>query len=512
MPVTRIEAPVVWPDGRPGPVVIDGSGVLAMGPGAQDWRADEVVSGGFLAPGFRDGHAHPIFAGLESAFAPVRPCTTLDEVLAAVAGWAADHPDSLWVRGEGFDPALAPDAVFRAEWLDRVVRDRPVVLRASDYHTVWANSVALRLAGIDRATPDPHGGEIVRDADGEPIGTLREMGAWRGLYDALPTVPAAQMAQAVRAAGSVLAAAGVTWVQDAWVDGPLLGAWREHGSAFGPRVDLALLAESGRWRDQDLPGVAAATPAPLTARTVKFFADGVIESGTGALLEPYCDCPSSRGLALWPAEELAEAVTAVDAAGLAPHIHAIGDAAVRSALDAIEQAIRINGPRSRRPVVAHLQLVADVDLARFARLGVIANVEPYWAQWDSSQDHLTEPRLGPERVDRQYPLGSLVRSGATVTFGSDWPITRPEPLAGIQVAVTRQSTPDALPWVPGQRLTVDQALRAATSGAQAGERAQIAVGERADLVLLAEDPRRVPPHEIGGIEVLATWSGGVRLF
>jgi predicted amidohydrolase YtcJ len=511
VPVTRIEAAAMWSTSRRGPVVIDESGIRAVGPAAAELPVDEVVTGGFLSPGFRDGHAHPLFAGLESSFAAVRGLESVEEVLAAVSAWADAHRTAEWVRGEGFDPALAPSAVFRAEWLDRVVRDRPVALRAWDYHTVWANTAALRLAGIDAATPDPPGGEIVRDADGTPVGTLREIEAWRSLYASMPPVPDAQMAQAVASAGAVLAAAGVTWVQDAWVDHVLLAAWREHGSAFGPRVDLALLAEPGRWRDQDLPGLAASVPAPLTARTVKFFADGVIESGTGALLEPYCDCPGSRGLPLWAPEELAEAVTAADAAGLAPHIHAIGDAAVRSALDAIEHAIRINGPRDRRPVIAHLQLVSEVDLPRIAQLGVIANVEPFWAQWDSSQHHLTEPRLGPERAQRQYPLRTLVRSGAAVTFGSDWPVTRPEPLAGIQIAVTRQATADAPPWVPDERLSVDEALRAATSGAQAGEAARIAPGERADLVLLGEDPREVRAQEIGRIEVVATWRGGVRL-
>lgn len=501
----------MWSTSHPGPVVFDESGIRAVGPDAADLPVDEVVSGGFLSPGFRDGHAHPLFAGLEDSFAAVRGLASLDEVIAAVAAWAAAHPTAAWVRGEGFDPALAPGAVFRAEWLDRVVRDRPVALMAWDYHTVWANTAALRLTGIDAQTPDPPGGEIVRDPDGTPVGTLREIEAWRPLYAAMPPVPPGQMAQAVTSAGAVLAAAGVTWVQDAWVDPVLLAAWREHGAAFGPHVDLALLAEPGRWRDQDLPGLAASVPAPLTARTVKFFADGVIESGTGALLEPYCDCPGSRGLPLWSPEELAEAVTAADAAGLAPHIHAIGDAAVRSALDAIEHAIRINGPRDRRPVIAHLQLVSDVDLPRLGQLGVIANVQPFWAQWDTSQPLLTEPRLGRERTQRQYPLKSLLRAGATVTFGSDWPVTRPEPLAGIQIAVTRQATPDAPAWVPGERLTVDEALRAATSGAQSGESVRIAPGERADLVLLGEDPRAVPAQEIGDIDVVATWRGGVRL-
>lgn len=510
MPVTRIEAAVVWPADVPGPVVIDESGILAIGPSARDVPIDDVVVGGFLAPGFRDGHAHPLFAGLESAYAPVRGLETLDELLSVVRAWADAHPDAAWVRGEGFDPALAPDAVFRAEWLDAVVPDRPVALRAWDYHTVWANTRALRSAGIDATSPDPVGGEIVREADGTPVGTLREMAAWRPLYDTMPPVPDDVMAEAVASAGAVLSAAGVTWVQDAWVDDVLLHAWLAHGHAFGPRVDLALLAEPERWREQDFRAIAGSVPPPLSAHTVKFFADGVIESGTGALLEPYCDCAGSRGLPLWDPAELAAAVAAVDSLGLDPHIHAIGDAAVRTALDAIEHAITTNGPRPRRPVVAHLQLVDDQDLSRFAQLGVIANVEPYWAQWDSSQRHLTEPRLGPDRAQRQYPLRRLVDSGATVTFGSDWPVTRPEPLAGIGVAVTRQTAPGEPVWAPQERLTVDQALRAATSGAQSGEVPRIEVGGRADVVLLAEDPRSVPVEDLSGIAVLATWCGGIR--
>jgi predicted amidohydrolase YtcJ len=256
----------------------------------------------------------------------------------------------------------------------------------------------------------------------------------------------------------------------------------------------------------------------LSATTVKFFADGVIESGTGAMIEPYCDCPHSVGMPNWDPEELKAAVAAVDALGFSPHIHAIGDMAARMALDAIEHANTVNGARDRRAVVAHTQLVDASDVDRFVQLGVIANFEPYWAKFDSWQTELTAPRLGQERTDRQYMIRTILATGAPVSFGSDWPVTTYAPLSGIQVAVTRQMTEgDFLdPWMPQERISVEQALAGYTSGVafQAGdERAgSLRPGARADIVLLGSDPREVPGLEIEAVEVIGTWCDGRRVY
>jgi predicted amidohydrolase YtcJ len=212
------------------------------------------------------------------------------------------------------------------------------------------------------------------------------------------------------------------------------------------------------------------------------------------------------------------AVAAVDALGFSPHIHAIGDAAIRNALDAIEYANAVNGARDRRATIAHTQLVDAADLPRFAELGVIANFEPYWAKFDAWQTELTVPRLGPERIDRQFMMRTILATGAPISFGSDWPVTTYAPLEGIQVAVTRQMTEgDFLdPWMPEERLTVEESLAAYTSGVayQAGEdrSGTLRPGARADVVLLSADPRTVAPLEIAAVDVLGTWSDGVRVF
>lgn len=503
-------------------VAFDDQGIVAFDDEALGLHPDTIIDGegGFVCHAFGDGHAHPMFGGLEEQFAPVRGHDSPEAIARAVGEWADAHPEAEWIRGEGFDSSLSPSAVFHAAWLDAHVPDRPVVLRATDYHTVWVNSVALERAGIARGVRQPHDGEIVLDSDGHPVGTLREWGAWRPVYDLLPPLDESMRIEAVRTASRATARAGIAWVQDAWVEAPDVDGWiaaLKHGS-LGFRVDLGLWADPNSWQQQ-LAGfesarerVNACHSPMLTANTVKFFADGVIESGTGALLEPYCDCPHSKGLPNWQPEALIAAVTAVDRLGFNPHIHAIGDAAARMALDAIEEAITANGPRDRRPTIAHAQLVSEADLQRFTALGVTANFEPFWAKRDALMTELTEPRLGPDRTRQQYRIRTLLDLGARLSFGSDWPVTTIEPLAGVQVAVTRALGPGEPAFIPAERITVEEALLAYTRGVavQRGDDSGgvLAVGEAADVVLLGSDPRRVDPHRIADIPVVRTWVAG----
>lgn len=507
---------VLWRDGR----------IVALGDAALTMPVDEVIdgNGGFLCAGFGDGHVHPLFGGIESVFAHVRDLPDPMAIAESVGEWARAHPEAEWIRGEGFDPTVAEGGVFHATWLDAQVADRPVVLRASDYHTVWVNSEALRRAGFDHGVTQPHDGEIVLDADGFPTGTLREWGAWRPVYALLPKVPDETMVEALRTATSALASSGITWVQDAWAEPREVRAWLSGVAAdvLAVHADLAQWADANSWRDQldrfvaTRSEVAGQGAGQVTAATIKFFADGVIESGTGALLEPYCDCPHSRGLPNWQPEALVAAVSAIDARGFTPHVHAIGDAAVRMALDAFEYTARVNPPRDRRWVIAHNQLIDPADRPRFAELGVIANFEPYWSQRDSWQTQLTQPRLGSRRQDRQYEMATLARMGARISFGSDWPVTTFAPLEGIQVAVTRTTPAGDGPWMPDECLTVDEALAAYTSGvafqAGRGDAGVLRPGAVADLVLLSADPRVVDPMEIGAITVEGTWLAGSRTY
>jgi predicted amidohydrolase YtcJ len=496
-------------------LVVDGA-VQAVGEAAhaQVQGVEDVdLGGGFLMPSFGDGHAHPLPGGLEAVGPQVRQCKSVDEIVAEVKRFAAEHLDDEWIVGASYESSLAPGGLFDARWLDAAVPDRPVVLRAWDYHTVWCNSVALQRAGITAVTPDPVLGEIARREDGSPLGTLREWGAVDLVHKVVPEHDPAVRIAALRTAAEYYLACGVTWVQDAWVEPADVDTYIDAAQrdALDVRINLGLYADP-RYFDAQLEQFADARrrvqdlASPLlTANTVKFFADGVIENETGALLAPYCGSLHNHGMQVW--DNLAEAARAVDELGFQIHIHAIGDAAARQALDAIEHVVATNGPRDRRPVIAHAQLVDDADLDRFATLGVIPNMQPLWAQLDPLMVELTIPRLGADRSEKQYRMHSLDESGAKLAFGSDWPVSSGAPLDGIAVAVSRGG------WTPQEILTVERALSAYTAGVaeQAfaeGQWGTIAPRMSADLVWLDTDPRATPPPELPAIRVRATYLAG----
>jgi predicted amidohydrolase YtcJ len=521
----------VW-TGASGPtvdaVLVDGEVVVAVGEAARAMAAEQEpaevdLEGGFLMPSFGDGHAHPLLGGLEFVGPAVRPCSSVAEIVEAVRRFAAEHPNDEWIVGASYDSSLAPGGLFDARWLDEAVPDRPVALRAWDYHTMWVNSVALERAGITPQTPDPVLGEIPHREDGSVLGTLREWGAVDLVTAVLPDRDEDTRIAALGTAADYYLARGVTWVQDAWVapgdvDTYIAAAQRD---ALRIRFNLALYADP-RHLDTQLVQFAEASrrvrelASPLlTAQTVKFFADGVIENETGALLAPYCSGLHQHGMQVWEGDSLARAAQAVDELGLQLHIHAIGDAAVRQALDAIEYAVETNGPRDRRPVIAHVQLVDDADLERFAKLGVIPCMQPLWAQMDALMTVLTIPRLGVERADKQYRMRSLDESGAPLALGSDWPVSSGAPLDGIAVAVSRQ-TAEGDPeggWTPEEILTVERALSAYTAGVaeQAyaeGVWGQLVPGASADLLWLDRDPRETPALELPGIRIRGTYVRG----
>jgi predicted amidohydrolase YtcJ len=515
--------------------VVAGLGEDALG---RDAATEIDLGGGFLMPSFGDGHAHPMLGGLEFVGPAVRPCKSVEEIVEAVRVYAAEHPGDDWIVGASYDSSLAPGGLFDARWLDEAVPDRPVFLRAWDYHTAWCNSVALQRAGITADTPNPPLGEIPHRDDGSVLGTLREWGAVDLVAAVMPVRDEEVRIAALGTAADYYLARGVTWVQDAWVepgdvDTYVTAAQRD---ALRVRFNLALYADP-RHFDSQLDGFAQArrrvdeVGSPLlTANTVKFFADGVVENETGALLAPYCDglhrhtrgqersdSGDQYGMQVWEGQSLAEAACRVDDLGLQIHIHAIGDAAVRQALDAIAYAVECNGPRDRRPVIAHAQLVDDADLNRFAELGVIANMQPLWAQLDALMTVLTVPRLGAERSDKQYRMRTIDDSGA-LAFGSDWPVSSGAPLDGIAVAISRR-TADGEPeggWTPEEILTMERALTAYTSAvaeqAFAGQAnapwGTIGVGASADLVWLDRDPRTVSALDVPAIVVRGTFLQG----
>lgn len=510
-------------------LVVDGV-VRALGDAARSSaaEAEEVdLDGGFLMPSFGDGHAHPLYGGLESAGPAVRPCKTVDEIVSAVKEFAMAHPDDEWIVGASYESSMAPDGLFDARWLDAAVPDRPVVLRAWDYHTMWCNSVALERAGITDDTPDPVLGEIPRREDGSVLGTLREWGAMDLMNAVMPARSEDVRVAALDAAADYYLARGVTWVQDAWVEPADVDTYvaAARRDVLRMRFNLALYADP-RHFDSQVTAYAdarrrveeAGSPL-LTAQTVKFFADGVIENETGALLAPYCTALHNHGQRNWDGDSLAEAAARVDDLGLQIHIHAIGDAAVRQALDAIEHVVRHNKPRDRRPVIAHAQLVDDADIGRFAELGVIPNMQPLWAQLDDLMTVLTVPRLGADRADKQYRIRSIQESGAPLAFGSDWPVSSGAPLDGISIAVSRQTEAGEPPggWTPEEILPIERALSAYTAGVayQAfGEHSwgRLVPGASADLLWLNRDPRATAAHELPALDVRATYLRGMQAY
>ncbi|SDS36035.1 hypothetical protein SAMN04489752_1544 [Brevibacterium siliguriense] len=497
----------------------------------QDDAAFESIDleGRFLMPSFGDGHAHPIFGGLEAEGPQVRSCTSIEEIIAEVKRYAEAHPDDDWITGASYDGSLASDGLFDAEWLDRAVPDRPVVLRAWDYHTVWCNSRALELAGITAETPEPQIGEIPRRDNGSPLGTLREWGAVDLIEAVRSPLHESTRLRALDRAAEYYLARGVTWVQDAWVEPADVETYvsASQQNRLKLRFNLAFYADPRRVTQQ-LPEMLAArqriddlSDPFLTAQTVKFFADGVIENETGSLIEPYCTSLHNHGMQVWEGDSLAEAVRMVDSAGFQIHIHAIGDAAVRQALDAIEYTVQKNGVHDRRPVIAHAQIIDSADLSRFAELGVIANMQPLWAQLDDLMTVLTVPRIGSERALAQYRMRSVLDSGGHLSFGSDWPCTSGTPVKGLAVAVSRQNNegePDG-GWTPEEILDVERSLDAYTATvayqafAENGSEAWGAIrpGASADFIVLDRDPRTLPPQELSATPVRRTYLRGVAV-
>lgn len=503
--------------------------ILECGNNLPVTSTDEVVDleGKFVMPAFADGHAHPLFGGREAQGPAVTNLESIEATLEAVRAYAQAHPDEYWIVGGAYEATLEKKGNFDAKWLDSVVSDRPVLLHAMDHHTIWVNSKALEIAGIADIKIDPPIGTIERRVDGTPLGTLRE---WDAIALVTKHVPAQKMEREILAleySCKRYAACGVTWVQDAWIDRGMAEAYiaAEKAGRLSIGFNLAFRADLYSWRE-DIPYIleqqravqALPSPSNLTANTIKFFADGVVEGGTAFLLDEYCDHPGYQGMPVWSRDALIDAVVAFDALGFQIFIHAIGDGGVRNSLDAVEAAINRNPPRDRRPVITHIQLLDPSDLPRFKKLGVIANFEPFWTKLDPMQVVLSVPRLGPDRTARQYQMHSLLNQGVILSFGSDWPVTTEVPLEGLTVAVHRQ-TPDRHPdggWIPTEKITMEEALKAYTSGVayQAfaeNQWGQLVKGFEANFIVLAQDPQEIDPHLAGGEKILATYRHGIRI-
>ncbi|MEV0188860.1 amidohydrolase [Kitasatospora purpeofusca] len=494
-----------------------------IGPGT------EVVdlTGKLLLPGFQDAHIHAVFGGTELAVCDLTGTVGVADYLERIRAYADANPDQEWITGSGWSMESFEGGLPTRQLLDSVVPDRPVYLTNRDHHGAWANTRALELAGVDRDTPDPADGRIERETDGTPSGVLQE-GATGLVARLVPPITAADRLEGLLRAQRLLHSLGITGWQDA-----LLGEFNgqpdpsdayltaARSGALTARVNGALWWERERGAEQIAELVerrARSAHGRFRAGSVKIMQDGIAENFTAAMTSPYldgCGCATANsGLSFVDPLALREYVTALDALDFQVHFHALGDRAVREALDAVEAARTANGRRGTRHHLAHLQVVHPDDLPRFARLGAIANIQPLWAAHEPQMDELTIPFLGPERASWQYPFGALLRAGATLAAGSDWPVSSPDPLAGLHVAVNRREpeAEDDRVFLPEQRLDPASAIAAYTAGTAHvnghDDAGVLAPGLLADLVVLDRDILTGPPEEIASARVLRTYVGG----
>lgn len=483
------------------------------------------LHGRMVMPGMQDAHIHPISGGIEALGCNLNDGKTAAEYVAIVKTCAASKPQDSWVLGGGWlMSAFGPGAMPSRVLLDAVVPDRPVLLWSTDGHTGWANSKALAIAGITRDTADPPDGRIDRDPKtGEPIGSLQEGAA--SLVDkfAPPASPEKRM-DGLRYTVQRLNAYGITGLQDASVTLPDLETYAALDQAGG----LTLHAVVAQWweRAEGLEQIAVMeqrrgqfTRGHVRATAVKILQDGVMENYTAALLEPYLVDGSPRGIPMIEPQALKQVVTVLDAKGFQVHFHAIGDAATRQCLDAVQAARAGNGPSGLRHHIAHLQLIDPADIPRFRELGVVANFQPLWAFADAYINELTLPFLGKERTERMYPIGSVHASGAVIAFGSDWSVSSANPFEQIEVAVRRvdPAIANGEAFVPEQRLPLPEAIAAFTINAayvNGAERdsGSIEVGKSADLVVLDQNLFAIDPGAISDTKVLLTLFEGKPVY
>lgn len=468
------------------------------------------LRGKLLLPGFFDAHAHPVYAGVDQLRCDLLGGTTPEEYLRRVAAHGAQHPDQEWIRGGGWDPGHFPDGAPTAAQLDRVTGARPAFLLSSDLHAAWVNTAALRAAGVDRLSPVPSDGVLVRDVDGAPLGTLRE-GATRLVEAALPADDEQEYLRGLLLAQQQLHRLGVVGWHDAIV-GPYLG-YRDALDTYRTADREGLLTGKVRgalWWDRSSGTEQVdelrerrelARGSNFRADAVKIMQDGVCENHTAALLSAYRDT-GGTGLSFVAGSQLRDAVSALDGSGFQVHFHAVGDRAVRESLDAVEAARRARPDRDLRHQIAHVQVLDPVDVPRFAELGVTATVQPQWAVNDPAMTELTIPRLGDPRSGFQYPFRSLQRAGAPLAIGSDWPVSPADPVLSVHTAVNRREGAGDHPLNSEQALDLGSALAACTRGAARVNHldeltGMVRTGFAADLVLLDRDPYALPAAEIG---------------
>jgi predicted amidohydrolase YtcJ len=466
-----------------------------------------------VVPGFMDGHAHFLSGGFQLASVDLRDANSPAEFVARLKAYAARLRPGEWITGGDWDHERWPGAPLpERRWIDSVTPQNPVFVNRLDGHMGLANSAALRLANLSRATRDIPGGTIVRSRGGEPTGILKDE-AQGPVLAVIPAPSPSQSDSALRRAMSWAAAKGVTAVADVsvpWYEVAALKRARAAGT-LTTRVSVYVPLEDWR-RMADTVRANGIGDAWLRIAGVKGYVDGSLGSTTALFYQPYNDAPETSGLLVTPEDSLRAWIGGADSAGLQVVVHAIGERANGLLLDIYDSVASAHGARDRRFRIEHAQHLRREDIRRFGQSGVIASMQPYHAIDDG---RWAEKRIGPERIKTTYAFRSLLDSGAHLAFGSDWTVAPIDPLLGIYAAVTRRTLDGKHPkgWVPGEKITVEEALRAYTAGnaysvfAQ-GTRGKIAPGYLADLVILDQDLTAVAPEAIEHVTVRGTLVGG----
>jgi predicted amidohydrolase YtcJ len=478
------------------------------------------AKGKLLLPGFNDAHTHFVDGGSQLKEVQLKDADSPEEFARRIGERAKGTPKGEWITGGSWDEQRwSPPQLPTKELIDPLTPTTPVWVTRYDGHESLANSITLRLANITAKTADPPGGQIVRDAQGNPTGVLRDA-AQELVVKVMPPMSHARRLRVIHQAMDHAASLGVTSVQDKnpLYDDVKVYAELEDKGELATRIYVAPMETD--WKDQAKIGVRRAFGTSLLRMgAVKGYADGSLGSETAYFFDPYTDDPQSHGLLsdeMHPPSAMLQRLKSADAAGLQICIHAIGDRGISMVLDMFEQIEKANGKRDRRWRIEHAQHMAEKDFVRFARLGVIASVQPYHAIDDG---RWAEKRIGPDRIKRTYAFRTFLNNGVRLALGTDWPVAPLSPMWTIYAAVTRATLDGKNPdgWLPEQKLTVAEAVEAYTLGSayaefQEKEKGSITAGKLADFVIVSDDIFRIPPAAIKNVKVEATYLGGKLVY
>ncbi len=469
----------------------------------------------FITPGFIDTHVHFLSGGYGLSSVKLRDAATPEEFANRIAAHAEIVPKGTWIREGDWDHQLWGGELPRAEWIDPYTRQHPVFVTRLDGHISLANSLAMELAGIDKNTPDVDGGEIVRDSEGNPTGIFRDNAQWL-VTEAIPDPTPEQNDKAILDGMKYMASNGVTTVHNMDLAGPeIIEKYKRIRDQQITRFYMAVGLSN--WRDLDeLVQKNGNGDEWLRIGVLKGMVDGALGSHTAAFFEPFTDAPADRGFFVIEEDSLFKWVVEADAAGLHLAIHAIGDRAIGTLLDAFEVAIEQNGQRDRRFRVEHAQHPTAEDIGRFGEMDIIASMQPYHAIDDG---RWAEEVIGPERIKTTYAFRSFLDANVKLAFGSDWAVAPATPLEGIYAAVTRRTIDGANPdgWVPGQKITVEEALKAYTitgaySSFEENIKGSLKAGKLADFVIMDKNLLQIDPVEIQNVKILETYVGGRKVY